>query len=287
MKITVEAPAKINLYLDVFPGRGDGYHNIKSIMHTVSLADVVTVDTEARDITVTCTDSNIPTDSGNLAYRAAKAFLSAVGINSGAKIHIEKKIPVAGGLAGGSTDAAAVLKALNDAFNAPMSIDSLCKISAAIGADVPFCIKQGCALCTGIGDVMTPLPTLPKTVCLIANGGEGVSTPAAYRRLDEMYGEELTDNRGNIDAVISSLKSGDLNSLCHEAFNIFESAVLSCHSTAGRLKDVMSKSGAVLAMMSGSGPSVFGLFENRTDADKAADEIRSIKGTVAHICNTL
>lgn len=287
MIVTELAYAKINLYLDVFPPREDGYHDIKSIMHTVSLADTVTVDTDCSEIVLTCTNASLPTDSKNLAYRAAELFFRASGIPCGARIHIEKKIPVAGGLAGGSADAAAVLRALNAAFGCHMEADTLAAIGAELGADVPFCTVGGCALCTGIGEIITPLPSLRKTICVIANGGEGVSTPDAYKRLDKMYGEGLTDNGGNIDAVISSLQSGDLSSLCHEAFNIFESAVLPCHSTAGKLKDIMSKSGAVLSMMSGSGPSVFGLFESRTDADKAADEIRSIKGTVAHICKTI
>lgn len=286
MIVTELAHAKINLYLDVFPPREDGYHDIKSIMHTVSLADNVTVDTDCSDIVLTCTNASLPTDSKNLAYRAAELFFRVNSIPYGARIHIEKNIPIAGGLAGGSADAAAVLRALNAAFECHMEAGTLATVGAELGADVPFCTVGGCALCTGIGEIMTPIPSLPETVCVIANGGESVSTPDAYKRLDEMYGERLADNGGNIDAVISTLQYGDFNTLYHEAFNIFESAVLPCHSTAGRLKDIMSESGAVLSMMSGSGPSVFGLFESENDAIDAANKIKAT-GAVAHVCKTM
>lgn len=286
MKVTEAARAKINLYLDVFPPREDGYHNIKSIMHTVSLADTVTIDTDSSEIVLTCTNSSLPTDSKNLAYRAAELFFRETGISGGARIHIEKNIPIAGGLAGGSANAAAVLRALNAALGARIDINSLAAISAELGADVPFCTVGGCALCTGIGETMTPIPTLPETVCVIANGGEGVSTPAAYKRLDEMYGDELAKDMGNIENAVTALQNGDKNTMTANAFNIFESAVLPTHSVAARLKEIMKDYGATLSMMSGSGPSVFGLFSDEASAALAAEKIKDL-GAVSHVCCTM
>lgn len=285
MIITEQANAKINLYLDVFAKRDDGYHDIKSIMHSVSLADIVTVDTDCDWVSLTCTEPTLPTDSKNLAYRAAQSFFDATGIKGGAKIHIEKNIPICGGLAGGSTDAAAVLRALNKAFGFPVSSDVLQGIGAALGADVPFCLAGGCALCTGSGVHLTSLSPLPETVCLIANGGEGVSTPEAYGRLDSMYGERISADKGDIDGIINAITSGNVIGASGKAFNIFESAVLPTHSVASKLRDIMKNKGAVLAMMSGSGPSVFGLFNNEEEAAAAASEIVTL-GAAAHICRT-
>ncbi len=286
MKATEAAHAKINLYLDVFPPREDGYHNIKSIMHTVSLADTVTVDTDSNGIVLTCTDTSLPTDSKNLAYRAAELFFRETGISGGARIHIEKNIPIAGGLAGGSADAAAVLRALNTAFGTHIDINSLAAMGAQLGADIPFCTIGGCALCTGVGEIMTPMPPLPETVCVIANGGEGVSTPAAYRRLDEMYGDKLAEDMGNIENVVEALQNGDKNAVTANAFNIFESAVLPTHSVAARLKEIIKDHGAMLSMMSGSGPSVFGLFGDEASAALAAERIKEF-GAAAHMCRTM
>lgn len=284
MVIKETANAKINLYLDVFAKREDGYHDIKSIMHSVSLADTVTVDTDCNTVSLTCTDPSLPTDSKNLAFRAAEHFFAKAGIKAGAKIHIEKNIPVCGGLAGGSTDAAAVLRALNKAFGSPVSTNTLCDLGADLGADVPFCISGGCALCTGSGDKLTALPSLPETVCLIANGGEGVSTPEAYGELDRMYINNINEDKGDIDGIINAVKNSDTELAAKNAFNIFESAVLPRHSMASKLKTLMKENGAFLSMMSGSGPSVFGLFESEGIAEACAEKIHSL-GAAAYICN--
>ena len=168
MKITVDAPAKINLYLDVVKRRENGYHDIESIMHTVSLADTVTVEDIEEGIVITSNFPHVPTDEKNIAFKAAKAFFAATGINSGARIHIEKRIPVASGLAGGSTNAAATLKALNSLFKKPLSQSALMELGATLGADVPFCILGGCAKCEGLGEIMTPIPSLKNRTVLIS-----------------------------------------------------------------------------------------------------------------------
>ena len=286
MKITLKAPAKINLYLDVGARRPDGYHDIKSIMHTVDLCDTVTVDTDRDGIFLTCSDTSLPTGRENLAYKAAEVFFEKSGINAAAQIHIEKKIPVCGGLAGGSTDAAAVLKCLNEAFDYPFSSDTLFRLGAALGADVPFCINGGCALCEGIGDRLTKLTTLSGVCCVIAKGGEGVCTASAYADIDSRFGGSLNKDFGNFTAVLSAVKNGDVKGVCDYAYNIFEEVVLPRHSTALRLKTEFERHGAMLSMMSGSGPSVFALFDSKKQSAKAAEAIRSL-GADAHLCKLI
>lgn len=286
MKITLKAPAKINLYLDVGARRPDGYHDIKSIMHTVDLCDTVTVDTDRDGIFLTCSDTSLPTGRENLAYKAAEVFFEKSGINAAAQIHIEKKIPVCGGLAGGSTDAAAVLKGLNEAFDYPFSSDTLFRLGAALGADVPFCINGGCALCEEIGDRLTKLTTLSGVCCVIAKGGEGVCTASAYADIDSRFGGSLNKDFGNFTAVLSAVKNGDVKGVCDYAYNIFEEVVLPRHSTAQRLKTEFERHGAMLSMMSGSGPSVFALFDSEKQSAKAAEAIRSL-GADAHLCKLI
>lgn len=286
MKITLKAPAKINLYLDVGARRPDGYHDIKSIMHTVDLCDTVTVDTDCDGICLTCSDASLPTGRENLAYKAAEVFFAKSGINAAARIHIEKRIPVCGGLAGGSTDAAAVLKGLNEAFEYPLNSDTLMRLGAALGADVPFCINGGCALCEGIGDRLTNLSPLSGVYCVIANGGEGVCTAKAYADIDSRFGDSLYKDFGNFAAVLSAVKSGDIQGVCNCAYNIFEEVVLPRHSVAQRLKTELSSHGAMLSIMSGSGPSVFALFDSEKKAAEAAEAVRTL-GADAHLCKLI
>ena len=286
MKITLKAPAKINLYLDVGARRPDGYHDIKSIMHTVDLCDTVTVDTDCDGICLTCSDASLPTGRENLAYKAAEVFFAKSGINAAARIHIEKKIPVCGGLAGGSTDAAAVLKGLNEAFGYPLDADTLMHLGAALGADIPFCINGGCALCEGIGDRLTNLSPISGIFCVIAKGGEGVCTAEAYADIDSKFGGSLNQDFGNFAAVLSAVKSGDIQGVCNCAYNIFEEVVLPRHSVAQRLKTELSSHGAMLSMMSGSGPSVFALFDSKKKAAEAAEAVRTL-GADAHLCKLI
>ncbi len=276
MKASANAPAKINLYLDVMQKRPDSFHDIKSIMHTVRLSDTVTVETKSGGgICLSCSNPELPTDSRNLAFRAAELFFERTGINGACEIHIEKNIPVAGGLAGGSTDAAAVLKLLNALCKEPLDQAALWRLGAEIGSDVPFCISGGCALCTGRGEIMTPLPVLPETLCVIANAGEGVSTPEAYKMLDDAFGERLSDNLGDIDAAVSAVERGDMGSLYKSAFNIFEDNVLAVCPKARRIRDEFSECGATLSMMSGSGSTVFALFESEDAARRAVQAARA------------
>ena len=287
MKVTVKAPAKINLYLDVVSKRTDGYHDIKSIMHTVSLFDMVTVEnTQDGAIALSSNFPHVPTDEKNIAYKAAKKFFEATGINDGVKIHIEKHIPVSRGLAGGSTNAAATLKGLNEIYNYPLTDEQLLCLGATLGADVPFCILGGCAACEGLGEIMTPMPTLEAKHVLVVRGGEGVSTPKAYGMIDEKYGDSVNADHGNYEAALDAVKSNDLGKLYSSAYNMFEEVILPIHSTAKKQKEILMENGAEFCMMSGSGPAIFAIFKDHISAVNAAGAIRKF-GAKAFVCETI
>ena len=282
--ITLSANAKINLYLRVTGRRDDGYHEIESIMQAVTLADTVTVTVDRgvsdRHVTLTCSDSAIPCDGRNIAVKCAERFFDAFGIdNCAAEIHIEKRIPVAGGLAGGSTDGAAVLRALNELCGTNADTSALCEIGANVGADIPFCVLGGTAVCTGIGEVLAPVsvPSPEYSVLIVAPGG-GVSTPEAYRAID---------NAGDIPqkctaaSVLAALKEGLAPKVMH---NDFEAVILPLSENAARVKEELLSLGAYSAMMSGSGPTLFGLFTDPSLCEKAAEHLKSL-GFTAHICS--
>ena len=279
------APAKINLYLEVAAKRPDGYHDIESVMQTVDLFDKLTLtsrDTSGQNILIKCTNELVPCDDRNLCHRAAKLFFDTAEIsNYDILLNIEKHIPVAAGLGGGSTDAAAALLLLNEFYGFPFDEPALCRIGSKIGADVPFCIMQGISITRGIGDVFLPCERLPECFFVIACDGEGISTPWAYKRLDEMY--DFTSRKVSADEFISALSGGNLSEITCEMTNIFESAVLPEHKSACRIRNMLSESGAMSAMMSGSGPSVFGLFNTEFSAKEAAGKL-AVFGITAHVC---
>lgn len=285
-EITRLAPAKINLYLEITSKRADGYHDIESIMQTVSLYDKLTFtvhDTdEKKRITVTCTDPSIPCDSRNLVFRAAELLFDEANIKSyDLSIHLEKHIPSAAGLGGGSSDAAATILAINELYGLHMDEKRLCTIGARLGADIPFCIVGGTAITRGIGDIIEPCAGMPDCHIVIACAGEGVSTPWAYKRLDEMY--DFPRRKSDVDGYEKLLEDGDLKAVADGMTNIFEDSVLPERETARMIRDTMSCSGALRAMMSGSGPSIVGICDSREAAQKAAEKLFE-KGVTAHIC---
>ena len=305
MKTTLSAPAKINLFLDITARRPDGYHEISGVMQSISLCDTVTIEvTEptgmylcslgnhtagAESITLTCTNPDLPTDSRNLAWRAAEKFFAATG--RGCKnllIHIEKRIPAAAGMAGGSTNAAAVLVGLNDLFGHPLTPAALCEVGLTLGADVPFCIMGGAQITEGIGEALTPITPMPACELVVACGGEGVSTPAAYKALDTLYGNfdptAYTPRTRELTTLKSALWQGNLTALCGSTFNLFESAVLPDRPVARQIKETLLSAGAVTAMMSGSGPSVFGVFPKGDGSAEKAREALEALGIPAWVC---
>lgn len=284
MKLCAHAPAKINLFLDVGPVAPSGYHSICSVMQTVSLYDTITVETSSQQgIILRCPGSDLPCDNKNLAYRAAQAFFDESNMkNIGISITIEKQIPVASGLAGGSTDASAVLLLLNALFDMPLSKDILLQIGGRLGADIPFCMTGGTALCSGIGDKLSPLPAIDPTNVVIARGGADVSTAAAYDMLDKKYGMQLPERPHMWEKLAGE---GFAYSSSNAYYNIFESVILPYHKEAATYKTLLENTGARVAMMSGSGPAVFGLFDDDNTAQTAVAKLKQA-GINAYLCKT-
>ena len=274
-----KAYAKINLHLDVVSKRDDGFHNIKTVMHSVSLYDSVTVSiAPSKEISVKlCVEGAkfLPTDSKNLAYRAARLFLERLGVGADVKIKLVKRIPVSAGLAGGSSDAAAVLKALNKLYKRPFTTKALLNMGEELGSDVPYCILGKTALCEGRGEKMTSLDTDIKLNFIIANAKEHVSTPEAYRALDEKYsnfdGSVANDGENVFPALLEMLKTGIFNKTAF--FNIFEEPVLSSCERSSKLKERLTELGAECVMMSGSGPSLFAVFKDKEASETARNTL--------------
>lgn len=281
---TVKSYAKINLYLNVGAKRPDGYHELESVMQQVTLFDYVTVlrdtDTITRGVNITCTDRLVPADDRNIAAKCAVAFMDKYGIDSTVSISINKRIPVSAGLAGGSTDGAAVLSIMNSIFDINAPVDDLCEIGAGVGADIPFCLVGGTCTAAGIGERLNRLdvPT-PKYHILICNSGNGISTAEAYAKSDSTP----ADTPLPIGAVIDSLKNGEMPT---SLYNSFERVILPSHTEASSLRRELISHGAEVSLMSGSGPSVFGLFDDIETRDRTK-EIFDMKGVLAIPCEPI
>lgn len=272
MKHTVLAPAKLNLFLDITGQRGDGYHLVNMVMQAVSLYDEVTVSLEeGTAVHVECTDSEIPCDESNTAFRAVQAFWKASELPcQGVSVRIQKKIPSQAGMAGGSTDAAAVLYALNDLTRAGMDNAELADIAETIGADVPFCLYGGTMTAEGIGTILNPLPDMPETGIVIIKPEVKISTAEAYRRSDTIgYTRPM-----NADKVVSGICSGSLEDIAAGLYNKFE-AVVALPEIAD-IKRALCEAGALNACMTGSGSAVFGLFADRGTADMAVRRLSEV-----------
>lgn len=265
---STEAYAKINLTLDVTGKRPNGYHDVCMVMQSIGIHDIVTVQTEtgADDIELTISHCDLPTDSSNLAYRAAQLFLQRTNKQSdGIRIHIEKHNPIAAGLAGGSTDAAAVLVLLNDLYQTGLTQEQLMEMGLALGADVPFCIAGGTMLAEGIGEVLTPLPHAPQAFVVLCKPLVAVSTPAIYRAIDSVD----IARRPDTQAMLRALKDGDLQAVSALLYNVMQPVTANMHPEIEDICRIMREHGAMNAIMSGSGPTVFGLFADRARAEKA------------------
>ena len=280
--------AKINLHLDVLEKMADGYHRVETVMQTLTLCDEVTLTRrdDACGITLECDRDGVPTDEKNLAYQAVKLFFDKIGRSIGVHIRIQKRIPMAAGLAGGSADAAAALRGINRMMGEPLTERELCDLGAALGADVPFCIAEGSAFADGRGERLHDFPAMPDCAILVACEGEGVSTPWAYRTLDE--GRKETEKDGvpsrDTDALRQACETGDLATLISALYNSFEVPVLTRRPVAASVKRQMLEHGAMGAMMSGSGPSVFGIFADESTA-KHAQSSMAEKGIESHLCH--
>lgn len=258
MKLLVKAPAKINLSLDVLHKRPDGYHEVEMIMTTIDLADRIELTLlNQNKIHILSQNRYVPDDSRNLAYQAAQLLKDRFQVEKGVIISIEKTIPVAAGLAGGSSDAAATLRGLNKLWDLGLTIDELAELGSEIGSDVSFCVYGGTALAKGRGEIITRLPAPPTCWVILAKPFIGVSTSEVYRRLN-LTGMNHPDTYGMIEAI----KRNDYDMVCRNVGNVLEEVTLHLHPEVAQIKEQMKRFGADAVLMSGSGPTVFGLVQH-------------------------
>lgn len=270
--LEVNAPAKINLSLDVIRKREDGYHDLKMIMQTVSLYDTVLMEESGEGFTIECDGRFDPFGTENTVYKAAELLFSQFGIKRGLKIRLIKRIPVAAGLAGGSTDAAAVIRGINSMFSLGMTKEQMEITGKTVGADVPYCIEGGTALAEGIGEILTRLPSFSGVDIVILRPKVGVSTPWVFKNLKL---DGITE-RPETDLLISAIRKRDIGCMAGNMVNVLETVTIPQYPVVAAAKDRLVELGAAGSIMSGSGPSVFGIF---TDRDKAAYAAEMLKDT--------
>jgi 4-diphosphocytidyl-2-C-methyl-D-erythritol kinase len=273
-KMQLKALAKINLGLDVLRKREDGYHEVKMIMQTINLYDELELrKVKQPGIQVKTNLYYLPTNENNLVYKAANLLKEEFGITDGISIQLQKKIPVAAGMAGGSSDAAAVLWGMNQMYSLGLSRKELMERGVKLGADVPYCILRGTALAEGIGEKLSTLPSMPKSYLLIAKPGISVSTRFVYENLhaNDLKPEQHPD----VDAMIEALRAKDLKLLSSRMGNVLETVTIPAYPVIDEIKKCMLENGALGSMMSGSGPTVFGIFDSQSQARKASRALRA------------
>ena len=269
--IALKAYGKLNLLLDIVGKRHDGYHTLKSVFQSVSVYDTLEVSLiEENEIIITCDDESVPTDSKNLVWKACEAFFDATGKPfCGVKISIQKNIPAMAGMAGGSSDCAATLVALNILLNTELTEAQLCDIGEKLGADVPFCIVGGTVLCEGIGEILTPLPDLEECYFAVCKPEISISTPECYKKFDSMT---ITE-KANADDMIAALVVGDVEEVAKHLYNSLEYAA--DYKEIREIKEKILENDALGALMTGSGSAVFGIYNNKRDAKKCVREMEN------------
>lgn len=285
--LQLKALAKINLGLDVLGKRDNGYHDVRMVMQTIYLYDNVTLTkTKEAGIQVETNLPYLPVDQNNIAYKAAKLLMDEFDIQEGVHIKLDKRIPVAAGMAGGSSNAAAVLVGMNRLFNLGLKQKDLMERGVSLGADVPYCVMRGTTLAEGIGEKLSPLDPMPKCYILVAKPGISVSTKMVYEALDA---KEIVEHP-DIDGVITGLKQQDVRQVAAAMGNVLESVTIEKYPVIETIKDAMKEAGALNAMMSGSGPTVFGIFEDRKVAKAAQQKLREMscvkQAYLANVHNT-
>lgn len=267
--IKIRAYAKINLTLDVLNKRDDGYHDVSMVLQSISLYDTLRLSKEANGITLAVENMYLPADEANLAWKAAKIFFDTQKISGGVKIQIKKRIPVAAGLAGGSADAAAVLRGMNELFEQNLSVEELCRMGEAIGSDVPFCIIGGTAFASGRGEIVETLAELPELHVVVAKPPISVSTAWAYENYDANPASVHPDN----EKIKKAIAEGDIDAVGELLCNVLESVTVNAHGIIGEYKKMFAEKGAP-SLMSGSGPAVFALAKSENEAKELADFMR-------------
>lgn len=269
-QVTKRAYGKINLGLDVLRRRPDGYHDVKMIMQMVSVYDELTFQKiQEQEIRIQTNKEELPLNEDNLIYKAAKLMLERLGSSQGLSITLKKNIPIAAGMAGGSTDAAATLLGINELLEGNVPMEELLSMGVKIGADVPYCILKGTALSEGIGEVLTPLPAPPECSLLIGKPDINVSTKYVYENL---HADQLKKHP-DIDGMRKAIEEQDLEGITSRMENVLETVTVNKYPIIGEIKNAMLQAGAVNALMSGSGPTVFGIFLSKEAAEKAKEEL--------------
>lgn len=263
----LKAYAKINLFLDVIGKRADGYHDLEMIMQTVDLWDEVDVEKSDEGIELICDNANLPKDKGNIAYRAAELFIRTYNINRGVKIKIKKNIPVEAGLAGGSTDGAAVIKMLNIIFDKNLSQEEMISLGREIGADVPFCIVGGTAKCEGVGEIIKPLKPLRDCILVLVKPNFGVSTKEVFNKIDSK-----SYVHPSIDKILKGISEGNLSKIGSSLNNVLEQVTIEQNPIIGDIKEMIKSNGSLGTLMSGSGPTVYGIFDDLHKAENCYKE---------------
>ncbi|SHI44098.1 4-diphosphocytidyl-2-C-methyl-D-erythritol kinase [Butyrivibrio fibrisolvens DSM 3071] len=269
--ITRKAYAKINLGLDVTGRRDDGYHIVRMIMQNVDIYDTLTFEkNDLGKIRLTANKDTIPTDEHNLIYKVCALLMEKYDIKDGVDVHLEKRIPVAAGMAGGSTDGAAAFYGMKELFDLPITQEEMCEMAVKLGADIPYCIMGGTMLSEGIGEVLTALPDMPDCYILVGKPDINVSTGWVYTELDSKEIEFHPD----IDGMCDAIGSGDLGGVCQRLSNVLEPVTKSKYDIIGKIEALMEDGGAVRSIMTGSGPTVFGIFDDEDKLKKAYDKVK-------------
>lgn len=274
MPLEKESPCKVNLLLNILGRRADGYHELESVMQPLRLCDRLSFERGGSDVQLACSEVGLPTDSRNLVHRAATAFLQAAQLKEGVRIHLEKKIPLAAGLGGGSGNAATTLLALNELFGQPLDAGTIRELAAALGSDVPFFLQAGPALVTGRGEKIQTLeafPALRGRMVLLVHPGFGISTAWAYQNLAR-FPAALKGSPGRAQKLIAALRAGGLDAAAPQFYNSLEAPALEKYPLLALFQEFLRSHGAVAALMSGSGSTTFALVENRPKAEALAEK---------------
>ena len=266
----IKAYGKVNISLDVVGKREDGYHLLSMIMQNIDLYDEIEVEKQECGIILECNKSYVPVDNRNLAYKAAEIFKERYDIVDGVKINIEKNIPVSAGLAGGSTDAAAVLKVMNKLFNVNATEEELMELGLKLGADIPYCIHGGTALCEGIGEIITPIKSFRDKIIVLVKPAFGVSTKEVYKN----FNLEKVKQHPKTAEIINAIENDDLNFVASNMKNLLENVTLRKHKILIKIKEEMNACGAINSMMSGSGPTVFAFFDDMLKAQRCFEKMK-------------
>ena len=277
MRLEKKSPCKVNLILNILGKRADGFHELETVMQPVNLFDEISLERGGSGIQLSCSHPELPVDSKNLVHRAATVFLAAAKISDGVKIHLQKNLPLAGGIGGGSANAAVTFSALNELFDTPLVPETLHELAAALGSDVPFFLYDQPCLATGRGEkveLLENFPALRGKAFLLIHPGFGISTPWSYQNLAR-FPEALNGQKGRAEKLISLLKSGDLKAAADGFYNSLEAPAFDKFPVLSLYKNFLRENGALAALMSGSGSTTFAIAENLTAAETLAEKFKS------------